>query len=72
MVITTGLQSGQDFGRLVGAYGWGEGLGEGRGGGCLNRDAVVRRTLVRGISSRKESKAWEILGFKEARILNLN
>ena len=48
MVITTGLQSGQDFGRLVGAYGWGEGLGEGRGGGCLNRDAVVRRTLVGG------------------------
>ena len=75
MVITTGLQSEQDFGRLVGAYGWGEGLGEGRGGGCLNRDAVVRRTLVSAIlriSSRRESKAWEISGFKEAGVLDLN
>ena len=51
MVITTGLQSGQDFGRLVRAYGWGEGLGEGRGGDCLNRDTVVRRTLVGGTAN---------------------
>ena len=54
---------------------WGEGLGKGRGGGCLNLDAVVWRTLVSAvlrISSRRESRAWEVSGFKEARVLDLN
>ena len=56
LVITTGLftkWAGQ-FGRLEGAHGWGEGLGEERGGGCLNLDAVVRRTLVSVVLQNKE------------------
>ena len=55
------LRSGQDFGRLVGAHGWEEGLGEGRGGGCLNLDAVVRRTFVSGTANFLE-KGIQSLG----------
>ena len=63
-------QSGQDFGRLVRAHGCGEYSCEGSGSGCLNLNTVV--WVVLRISLRIESKTWEILGFREAIILDLN